>query len=421
MPRKKKSTVKSFDLLSDDSYADQVKETMMTLASKKKRYSGVTDYDSVSKNHMELIDNVYFQHTIGMRGLPHGTLVEIMGQDGIGKTSLIWTLAGYAMMQNSPFFLVESEAKPMDKNRVMRCLSSDKTIAKKMLDRVLVSCCTNLLDAVSEIEDWVDTQRQDIGVPLDIPLVCAIDTFSKMMAPKEAEGRAYYEDSKTKKKAKTLEELGAGTNFEHAKYAQKWCRTLPAWLDNKNVILLIVSHQNQKIDMGFGGGFVSDAFNRTKIGGNAFNQNAALQLILTREGYLIHNGDKIGTKVKATVAKNSYGPEGGIIRYELVSRPWLDDGENQQQSALYFDNTTAEWFAANGILNTRVERKRYTCESLGLTGVTADVFCNALRDNPDIINNLCSERHILGYSQKDVSSSYTVVDQDLEEEQTTEE
>ena len=150
---------------------------------------------------MELIDNVYFQHTIGMRGLPHGTLVEIMGQDGIGKTSLIWTLAGYAMMQNSPFFLVESEAKPMDKNRVMRCLSSDKTIAKKMLDRVLVSCCTNLLDAVSEIEDWVDTQRQDIGVPLDIPLVCAIDTFSKMMAPKEAEGRAYYEDSKTKKKS----------------------------------------------------------------------------------------------------------------------------------------------------------------------------------------------------------------------------
>jgi RecA/RadA recombinase len=421
MPKNKKSTVKSFDLLSDDSYVDQVKETMMTLAAKKKRYSGVTNYDNVAKSHMEFLDNIYFQHTIGMRGLPHGTLVEIMGQDGIGKTSLLWTLAGYAMQQNSPFFLVESEAKPMDKKRVMRCLSSDKEIAERMLDRVLVSCCTNLLDAVSEIEDWVDTQRKDIGVPLDIPLVCAIDTFSKMMAPKEAEGRAYYEDVKGKKKAKTLEELGTGTNFEHAKYAQKWCRTLPAWLDNKNVILLIVSHQNQKIDMGFGGGFVSDAYNRTKIGGNAFNQNAALQLILTREGYLIHNGDKIGTKVKATVAKNSYGPEGGMMRYELVSRPWLDDGDNYQQKALYFDNTTAEWFASNGILDTRVERKRYTCESLEVTGVTADVFCNALRENPDIVNTLCAERHILGYSQADVSSSYTVVDQDVNDADDTEE
>jgi len=410
---KKKITTKSFDLLSDDSYADQVKETMLTLASKKKRYSGVTDYASVSKNHLELIDNIYFQHTIGMRGLPNGTLIEIIGQDGIGKTSLVWTLAGFAMSQNSPFFLVESEAKPMDKKRVQRCLSSDIELSQKMIDRVLVSCCTNLLDAVSEIEDWVNTQRKDIGVPMEVPLVCAIDTFSKMMAPKEAEGRSYYQDAKTTKKAKTLEELGTGTNFEHAKYAQKWCRTLPAWLDNKNVILIIVSHQNQKIDMGFGGGFVSDAFNRTKIGGNAFNQNAALQLILTREGYLIHNGDKIGTKVKATVAKNSYGPEGGIVRYELVSRPWLDDGDNFQQSSLYFDNTTADWFASNGILDTRCDRKRYTCDTLGVTGVKADEFCEALRNKPDIMNNLSMERHILGYSQDDVSASYEVVDKDV--------
>ena len=420
MPRTKKTKtkVKTFDLLGDDDYASQVRETMLTLAAKKKKISSVDLYENASKDHVELKNNLLFQEAIGMKGVPHGTLVELIGQDGIGKTSLVWTIAGYAMLQNSPFFLVESEAKPMDKNRVMRCLSDSRSTAKKMLDRVLISKCVSILDAVSEIENWVEVQRNEIGVPIEVPLFCAIDTFSKLMAPKEAEGRNFYEGAKPSK-SKTLEELGVGTNFEHAKYCQKWCRTLPSWLSKNNVILVIVSHQNQKVDMGFGGGsFSSDAYNRTKIGGNAFNQNAALQLILTREGYLIQNGEKIGTKVKATVAKNSYGPEGGVIKYELVSRPWLDDSEDYQQPALFFDNTTADWFATNGILNTKVERKRYTCEQLGAVSKTAHDFCKILYSDPDVVNQFGSSREILGYPVLDSSASHVevVLDDDLEEE-----
>ena len=420
MPRtKSKTKTKSstFDLLGSDDYANQVKETMLTLAAKKKKASGVDLYENASKAHVELTNNILFQEAIGMKGFPHGTLVEIIGQDGIGKTSLVWTIAGYAMMQNSPFFLVESEAKPMDKNRVMRCLSESRTTAKKMLDRVLISKCISILDAVSELENWVEVQRDEMGVPLEVPLFCAIDTFSKLMAPKEAEGRGFYEGAKPAK-SKTLEELGTGTNFEHAKYCQKWCRTLPSWLLKNNVILVIVSNQNQKVDMGLGGGsFSSDSYNRTKIGGNAFNQNAALQLILTREGYLIQNGEKIGTKVKATIAKNSYGPEGGGIKYELVSRPWLDDSEDYQQPALFFDNTTAEWFATNGVLNTKVERKRYTCDDLGIVSKTAHDFCKALYEKPDLVTHLGSERQILGYPVADSSGSHVEVDVVLDEEE----
>jgi len=238
MPKKNtKATVKTFDLLSDDNHADQVRETMLTIASKNKKVTGVELYSNATKPYVELKNNILFQQAIGMRGIPHGTLIEIIGQDGIGKTSLIWTIAGYAMLQNSPFFLVESEAKPMDKNRVMRCLSDNRELSQKMVDRVLVSKCISILDAVDEIENWVVAQRDTIGVPLETPLFCAIDTFSKLMAPKEAEGRGFYEGVKGAKKAKTLEELGTGSNFEHAKYAQKWCRTLPAWLSKYNVIL----------------------------------------------------------------------------------------------------------------------------------------------------------------------------------------
>jgi hypothetical protein len=223
------------------------------------------------------------------------------------------------------------------------------------------------------------------------------------MAPKEASGREYYEDVTTTKKAKSLQELGEGTNFEHSKYAQKWCRTLPSWLDQNNVILIIVSHQNQKVDMGFGGGsFGGDSFNRTKIGGVAFNQNASLQLIVTREGFLLHNGEKVGEKIKATIAKNSYGPAGGVIRYELIFRPSFDT-ETYQQPSLFFDNTTAEWFALQNILGTTVSRKRYTCDDIGATSLTGHEFCKKLYENPEILTRLGTDQNILGYPAADTA------------------
>jgi RecA/RadA recombinase len=418
MPRgrpKKKVTAKTFDLLSDGDYASQVKEAMMTMASKRKAQVVVDSYGNVSKSHVELLDNVYFQHCIGMKGLPHGTLIEVIGQDGIGKTSLVLHMAGFAMRQNSPFLLIESEAKPMDKRRVMRCLSTNPELSETLVNRLLISPTNSILEAVDQLEDWVTIQRETVGVPLDTPLVCAIDSFSKLMAPKEAECRVHYQGVASDKKSKTLKELGEGTNFEHSKYAQKWCRTLPAWLERNNVILIVVSHQNQKVDMGFGGGFVTgDTYNRTKIGGNAFNQNAALQLILTREGYLIQNGEKVGTKIKATIAKNSYGPGGGVMRYELVSRPSLDR-EGYMQPALFFDNTTAEWFAKEGILGTRVDRKRYTSEELGVTAVTAHNFCEELYRRPDIIKKISVDQNILGYCVKD-SAEYELENTEEQEE-----
>ena len=402
MPRTKKVT-KTFDLLDDESYVDQVKDAMLTIASKRKGHTNIDSYENVRKEHLEFVDNVYLQHCLGMKGLPYGTLIELIGQDGVGKTSLVWTIAGYAMSQNSPFLLVESEGKSMDKSRVKRCVSSNPAIAEAMVKKAMLVNAVSILSAAEQMEDWVKVQREVVRVPKDIPLVCAVDSFSKLMAPKEAAGREYYEEVSSNKKAKSLQELGEGTNFEHSKYAQKWCRTLPSWLEQNNVILLIVSHQNQKVDMGFGGGsFGGDSYNRTKIGGVAFNQNASLQLIVTREGFLLHNGEKVGEKIKVTIAKNSYGPAGGIIRYELISRPSLDT-ETYQQPSLFFDNTTAEWFALQNILGTTVSRKRYSCDALDAESLTGHEFCKKLYEHPEILTKLGVDQNILGYPTKDTA------------------
>lgn len=397
MPRKKKieTTPKSFNLLDDDSFSSQVQETMLNLAGKRKAASNVKSMADVRRDYVEL-SSMYMQSTLGMCGFPTGTLLEVLGQDGVGKSSFIFSIAGEAMAKGSPFFYVETEGKPMDEARVKRCLSTDRALADRMFERITMQTCDDIPSMVAALEDYVDVCRNQIGVPKSTPLICAVDSYSKLMSPTEAIGRSFY-GGDTKKN-----EFGTDkVNFGHSKFAHQWCRILPSWLNQNNVFLIIVSHQNQQVSTGFGGGSfmspeVAASFNRTKIGGNAFNQNAAVQIILTRKGQAKQGTEKVGTLIKATVAKNSYGPEGGVFEFEVISRPYLDTDTTTQPS-LYFANTTSAWLAMNRYCGVTETRKRYSCQELEIIGEKADDFYPAFKDS-HLRDELCSQLNVIGYS-----------------------
>ena len=121
MPRKKKVERLQLLILDDNSFSNQVKETMLAMAAKRKSATSVTSMSDLKREYIEL-DSIYMQATLGMCGFPTGTLLELLGQDGVGKSSFIFTIAGQAMAKGSPFFYVETEGKPMDEARVKRCL-----------------------------------------------------------------------------------------------------------------------------------------------------------------------------------------------------------------------------------------------------------------------------------------------------------
>jgi RecA/RadA recombinase len=413
MPRKKKvEASSSFDLLSSDDFSSQVKDTMLAMASKRKSVTNVSSMQDVAKEIL-IWDNLYVQSAIGMKGFPYGTLVEIIGQDGVGKTSLLFTIAGEAMRAGAPFFYVETENKPMNEERVKRCLSTDATLSSKMFDKITVQTCDDIPSMVSGIEDFVDVCRNKVGVPAHIPIVCAVDSFSKLMSPNEAVGRSFYGDAGKK------HQLGdSKVNFGHSKFAHQWCRMLPSWLKQNNILLFIVSHQNQSVSTGFGGGSfvsaeVSATFNRTKIGGNAFNQNAALQLIITRKGIAKLGTEKVGSLIRATVAKNSYGPEGTFFEFEVISKPYLDTG-TFKQSSLYFDNTMASWIAQNGFFGSVESRKRYTCDEIGALSDKANDFCDLFRAS-DLPDRLGTQLKIIGYEVENTSSGELEKLEDVEQ------
>jgi RecA/RadA recombinase len=416
MPKRKKVTSDSFSLLESSDFASQVRESMLGMAAKRKTASNVVCLDEVARDFIKF-DSILLQSTIGMCGIPNGTLLEIIGQDGVGKSSLLFTIAGQAMAQGSPFFYVETENKLMDEARVKRCLNTDPTVAEKMYSLITSQQCDDIPSMVTAIEDFADSCRNN-GVPMNVPIVCAVDSFSKLMSPTESVGRSFYSGSDTGKK-----EFGTDkVNFGHAKFAHQWCRILPSWLRQKNVILLVVSHQNQKVDTGFGGGSfmsadVAAAYNRTKIGGNAFNQNAALQIILTRKGFAKQGTEKVGQIVKLTVAKNSYGPEGQTCDFEIVSKPYLDT-DIYKQPSVFFANTTCSWLALNKYFGVTESRKRYTCEALGIVSAKPEDFYAAFKDS-DLPNDLGRDLSVIGYAVPDTAEEQlaTAVTVDAEEEE----
>lgn len=368
------------------------------------------------------IRHFYMQYLLGMAYLPSNAFIEIIGAEHIGKTTLAFTLAGDAALANVPVYYQETEAKPMVNEQIMRCLSRDVVTAQKIHDRAVgFDSAHEIREGIQKFEDWVRTLRgktyvdKDAKLPAINPLLAIIDTMSKWMAPSEAAGYQDYGDNMSEENKKKLKEVGDGSNMGHAKHFHAWCRRLPYFLEDNNCALIGISHQNDKVDMGGGASYMAaDAgklYNKTKIGGKAFDQNAAIQLIMA-PGVQAKNGsgDVTGTMIKVRTAKNSYGPKNRIIEYELRDRYTLDS-DTYLEAPIRLDEGLAKWFADERILGTTVERKRYTCEALDVVNGDGVDISTALHANPTIMARLAKDLKIRGYEDP-----VTVIEQEVKEE-----
>jgi RecA/RadA recombinase len=404
---KKESTV--FGLDTPD-YASQIRESMTTLASKRKSASGAMTASEIRREYLRM-DPLYLQYILGAIGVEHGKFIEIIGGDAVGKSSLVMTILGMGMAQGCPAFYIETENKPLTEDRMLRCLHTNPEIAAKLMDNLFIQFCDDISESISIFEDFVGTVRSN-GLPMHIPIIVALDSFSKLMSPDEAVGRSIYGslDKKgeltTKKK---IESVGANkVNFGHAKLAQQWCRLLPSWQRKNNVIVLVVSHQNDDTkgaEGGMGGammmGATNELYNRTKIGGKAFNQNAVLQLMLKRGRFSKHRDQKVGHIIDGLVYKYSHGVDKRTFSYESVTEPYLDR-EGYQQPPIYFGHEQAKFMAEKKLLGVKCERQRYTCPSLDLMNVESHELFEAMCDpaNSEIIEELGRELKLKGYEIK---------------------
>lgn len=406
-PPAKKPSEEPYNFLDDDNFAGQAQESMLNAATKRKRVTTATRLQDVRKEFV-VLPWLYWQQKTKMIGLPHRSVIEIMGEDTIGKSTLLYTIGGHAMMQGSPFFVAETEEKLPSADRIKQALHTNPAMAEKLFKKIVISKTDDIASSKQEIEEFVRACRYDLGVPRTVPIVVGLDTFSKLLSPNKAKGRSAY-DTKSEKVGVEFGE--SKVDFSRAKAAHEWCCEIPAWLRKENVIFIILSHQNQKVQTqqqgkGGGGSFIDPqalaGYNRTKPGGNAFNQTVALQLVLTYKGMLKRSGNqKVGSTTKVTIVKNSFGPRYAGMDFDVISDPWRDT-DTLRQPAICFARPTMDWLAEDNQMGIKEVKKRYGSDQMGFAGLDAwDAYEEIETD--EVREDLGVRNKIIGYDIPDTS------------------
>lgn len=381
---------------------DVQKMVHATAARRKNRTTSFKSMSDVRKNMIHMPD-LALQYLFGNYGIPERALIEIIGGEGVGKSSLCHYIEGQFLQQGCPVYHQECEGKPVQPERIRRIVSEDPVKARKIVGAMHFDTARSLRESFEKLVDWIKIMRgggsdKKVSIPMHVPLLCVIDPWGKLMSKNEAAGFYDYGALKTEQAKDVLEV----SNLGHAQGAHRWVRRFPFIMDTYNVTIILVQHQNQKIDMGGGGSsFIPEEArklnNTTKTGGDAFGQLDALQFVIAKRGALKNSaGDQIGNMMKIKVSKNSYGPEGRIIEYDLISDGFKDRGDKTDK-AVRFDRWFAEFCAAKSFMGTSVSSKRYSCSGLGLTGAKTDEFHDAFMADEKAVGAFGKTYSINGY------------------------
>lgn len=395
---------------SDEDYGDKWHVALEGAVSKRKGQSiSFKSMAEVRESFAFPLKHFLFQQAVGQYGIPGGKIIDIIGAEGIGKTTLVMQMLGWAMDVGCPALYVECESKQIPPARVMRALHPNVLRAYKMLSRLRVEPVNSLDHMWQAIKDFVYVARGTRGdkdtprIPMHVPIVVAIDPWSKLLNPDEAAGFYNYGDNMSDAKKKKFKEINEGSNLGHAKWAHKWCRLLPAFLKQYNVTLIIVHHQNDKIEMGGGGAAsymsaeASALYNKTRIGGKALHQNTALTFILSRRGLSKNSaGDIVGNLISARIAKNSLGPDNAKFFYEIRTGHFHDTSDTLD-AAINMNLGFATLCAEQKWLSTSVKGSKFSSPVLGVVEVTADEFYEAFEQNVEAKMNLGRQLGINGY------------------------
>lgn len=348
------------------------------------------------------------QYLIGRPGIPMNTITEFIGSESVGKSSLVYALMGEFVSHNIPCFYINSEPKALEPDWQLRLLGTDPIKGRKIRDAIDIQPLNALEEMDEHMRAWVKIKREDEGIPVDVPLVVVIDSITKLMNPEEfsVSGLAKIKPGEKKKPE------GVGSVSQKpgvtAKWLHQWARLIAPLLEQKNVTIIAVSGQNQNMDAGGGSTYIKPSAkrNKTRTGGNALNQSAALQFTVTYKGaYKNTSGVDCGKEVLLFCEKNSYGPSFREIKYTLYDdriENYPDDIEDVfKQQAIDMDIALANLLVEKRILGTTVTRKRYSSTKAEAFEMSAKGFVAHILEKPELFMQVVKELSIKGYDYEE--------------------
>lgn len=393
----------SFNIFGDEANKQRTKDLM----AKAGVGAGFRSSTQAARDYLP-VPWVAFQYLIGRPGIPLNTIAEFIGAEAVGKSSFVYALMGEFVANNIPCYYINSEPKALEPDWQLRLLGTDPEKGKKIRDAIDIQQLNALEEMDEHLRAWVKIKREEEGIPMDVPLVVVIDSITKLMNPEEfaVSGLAKLKPGERKKPE------GVGNVSQKpgvtAKWLHQWARLIAPLLEQKNVTIIAVSGQNQNMDAGGGPSFVkpSEKRNKTRTGGNALNQSAALQFTITYKGaYKNSAGTACGKEVLLFCDKNSYGPSFREIKYTLLDDRYENYPEDiegvYKQQAIDMSSALASLMVEHKILSTTVDRKRYSSPKANLVGLTAKSFVEKVLSNTELFMQVVQALSIKGYDYEE--------------------
>lgn len=388
----------SFDLLAE---ADELEARMETVDGFKTAAEIANSFLPLPSSWMAL------QYIIGRPGIPLNTIVEIMGLETVGKSSFVCALLGNLMAHNVPCLYLNSEPKVLLSDWRRRLFNTDPIKSEK-IDRLFERAVYKPVSTYNEtdkiIREWIKEKRSVLSK--DIPLVIAIDSYTKLLNSEEEETLSWTSsDDKKETTLKGVEDISKKPGVT-AKWLHQWCRAITPILRSQNVTIIMVAGKAQ--DQNANPMLPKDAmdkYNKTRPGGTAMNQSAALQLNLSYKGAVKQGNEPVAKMIEVYVQKNSYGPEKRSIIYTLYdNRVENFRGKDIMGKfiapAIDMDEALCNLLVARNVFGLTLSAKRYTSAELNLMRVRPADVVKAIYAKQEYILEVAKALSIVGYELK---------------------
>jgi AAA domain len=351
------------------------------------------------------------QWLVDSYGYPKSGLVMIVGDTQSGKsTRVLCDMAHIMKNYHAPALYLSCEGvdKTMLPERMLRCMDSNPERAYKLLQTLYVEYASSVVELQHRMRTWAEVQREgnaDIDpVPMNIPLLIAIDPFSRLMSAVEAEGHIIWD----KVGAETPHDLGTGSNMNHAKFAAEMTRWLKTFCDRYQVLVFIVHHRTSDVDFNQAKSRamqnMSDHNKRLKsfkyLGGSAFEGLASMTIVMTSTDLVKdRQTDTIsGRRVYARCYKQSHGASERYVSWELRMNHDQTDRDDFLEPPIQYSHGLVTMLKNEGYLGVTInDAGLVSSKELNLRCLTPAQFDAWLHSKPDIIKDLGNRMKIIGY------------------------
>lgn len=380
------------------------------------------------------VPSLAFQYVIGARGIRRATITEIISDEGVGKTTFLFLIAGWLCPAGCLGQYIDCESKTPDPNRMKQALHRNR----KVSDAILKQSMLTFSDAptVAEITTLMPTWARNMRAKADEspftngkPIFSLVDLWSMALTASESAGGWIPEGAKKKapskaaaKKAATkIKKVEEGSKPDHAKASQEYFRRIKPVMSALNWNLFITNQRDDRVDMGGAASYARPAArsNDTVRGGRALKKNTALRLTLTRVGKWENKGDGPvhGHYLELHCLKNSYGWPGRscTVRVRTDQEGATDE---KYAEAFSFAEADCNLLLEKGVFRMKLDGGLYSSDVLDLHNLRPEEMYDRIHANPDWVEQAGAALGIPGYGDLHVEAlpEDTVVTDDDEPE-----